>query len=188
MQPRDEPSPNGLDHEEQSSDPKTKTTNLETLTAEAANTAHDNPPTQDPESTNTPAPKGPTPQPDLLPAGWESRLAESGRRYFIDHYTRTTTWQDPRKNYAFRLIGLPKGWEIGEAENGRTYFVDHNTKTTTWEDPRSTDGHAREAAVPTSDGLPRASEKGLAQSEGVGLKSPSLLNRPMISSPLRAKL
>ena len=32
----------------------------------------------------------------LLPAGWDMRLTPTGRMYFIDHNTKTTTWDDPR--------------------------------------------------------------------------------------------
>jgi hypothetical protein len=38
-----------------------------------------------------------------LPAGWEKRLTEDGVPYFVDHNTRTTTFQDPRP-------GAPKGY------------------------------------------------------------------------------
>lgn len=31
-----------------------------------------------------------------LPSGWEMRLTSTGRVYFVDHNTRTTTWDDPR--------------------------------------------------------------------------------------------
>ncbi|PRP81875.1 NEDD4-like E3 ubiquitin-protein ligase WWP1-like [Planoprotostelium fungivorum] len=31
-----------------------------------------------------------------LPAGWEKRLDNKGRVYFVDHNTKTTTWDDPR--------------------------------------------------------------------------------------------
>ena len=31
-----------------------------------------------------------------LPSGWESRLISNGKTYFIDHNTRTTTYNDPR--------------------------------------------------------------------------------------------
>ncbi|KAI5896915.1 HECT-domain-containing protein [Schizophyllum commune H4-8] len=39
-----------------------------------------------------------TPNPNLgpLPSGWEMRLTSTGRVYFVDHNTRTTTWDDPR--------------------------------------------------------------------------------------------
>lgn len=32
-----------------------------------------------------------------LPPGWERRLAPDGRIYFVDHNTKTTTFEDPRK-------------------------------------------------------------------------------------------
>ncbi|PVV01573.1 hypothetical protein BB560_004005 [Smittium megazygosporum] len=31
-----------------------------------------------------------------LPSGWEMRLTGAGRVYFVDHNTKTTTWDDPR--------------------------------------------------------------------------------------------
>uniref|UniRef100_A0A8C1W790 E3 ubiquitin-protein ligase n=1 Tax=Cyprinus carpio TaxID=7962 RepID=A0A8C1W790_CYPCA len=31
-----------------------------------------------------------------MPAGWEARSAQNGRPFFIDHNTKTTTWDDPR--------------------------------------------------------------------------------------------
>ena len=31
-----------------------------------------------------------------LPDGWEERVHEDGRVFYIDHNTRTTQWEDPR--------------------------------------------------------------------------------------------
>ena len=69
-----------------------------------------------------------------LPAGWEMRTTADGRSYFVDHNTRTTSWNDPRQTSTNG--DLPPGWEMRLTQNGRIYFVDHNTRTTTWEDPR----------------------------------------------------
>jgi hypothetical protein len=34
---------------------------------------------------------------DSLPPGWECKLdALSGKHYFVNHHTKTTTWDDPR--------------------------------------------------------------------------------------------
>lgn len=74
-----------------------------------------------------------------LPPGWEQRITPEGRIYFVDHETRTTTWNDPRlqpKNNSAYSKPLPSGWEMRKNEKGRIYFVDHNTKITTWDDPR----------------------------------------------------
>lgn len=35
-------------------------------------------------------------QEDPLPPGWEMRITDEGVHYFVDHNTRTTTFQDPR--------------------------------------------------------------------------------------------
>ena len=50
--------------------------------------------TQHPPSAVT----GPATNPNLgpLPSGWEMRLTSTGRVYFVDHNTRTTSWDDPR--------------------------------------------------------------------------------------------
>lgn len=81
-----------------------------------------------------------------LPLGWEERRTPEGRPYFIDHRTRTTTWNDPRRNTPVaptvptipsNLGPLPSGWEMRLTSNSRVYFVDHNTRTTTWDDPRA---------------------------------------------------
>ncbi|XP_006860264.1 PREDICTED: NEDD4-like E3 ubiquitin-protein ligase WWP2 [Chrysochloris asiatica] len=63
--------------------------------------------------------------PDALPAGWEQRELPSGRVYYVDHNTKTTTWERP----------LPPGWEKRTDPQGRFYYVDHNTRTTTWQRP-----------------------------------------------------
>ena len=36
------------------------------------------------------------PQLSPLPSGWEMRLTSTARVYFVDHNTKTTTWDDPR--------------------------------------------------------------------------------------------
>lgn len=50
-----------------------------------------------------------------------------GRPYYVDHNTRTTTWEKPTP--------LPSGWERRVDPRGRVYYVDHNTRTTTWQRP-----------------------------------------------------
>ncbi|XP_061533207.1 NEDD4-like E3 ubiquitin-protein ligase WWP2 isoform X3 [Phycodurus eques] len=60
-----------------------------------------------------------------LPTGWEQRVLPHGRVYYVDHNTKTTTWERP----------LPPGWEKRVDQRGRFYYVDHNTRTTTWQRP-----------------------------------------------------
>lgn len=69
----------------------------------------------------------PPPAQTPLPAGWEMRLDRMGRVYYVDHNTKTTTWERPEP--------LPAGWERRVDSRDRVYYVDHNTRTTTWQRP-----------------------------------------------------
>ncbi|XP_030641880.1 itchy E3 ubiquitin protein ligase b [Chanos chanos] len=62
-----------------------------------------------------------------LPPGWEQRVDQNGRTYFVDHVEKRTTWERPDP--------LPPGWERRVDPMGRVYFVDHITRTTTWQRP-----------------------------------------------------
>ncbi|CAH1779730.1 unnamed protein product [Owenia fusiformis] len=62
-----------------------------------------------------------------LPAGWEMRIDQHQRAYYVDHNTHTTTWERPQP--------LPAGWERRVDNRGRVYYVDHNSRTTTWQRP-----------------------------------------------------
>lgn len=62
-----------------------------------------------------------------LPPGWEVRYDKYNRRYYVDHNTRSTTWERPQP--------LPVGWEMRRDPRGRVYYVDHNTRSTTWQRP-----------------------------------------------------
>lgn len=64
-----------------------------------------------------------------LPPGWEMRYDLYGRRYYVDHNTRSTSWERPQP--------LPAGWEMRRDARGRIYYVDHNTRTTTWQRPNT---------------------------------------------------
>jgi E3 ubiquitin-protein ligase NEDD4 len=99
-----------------------------------------------------------------LPQGWERRVDQLGRTYYVDHNTRNTTWHRPppqiqtpnvetlmaeqrdleerqrinqQSTEVVDLTGpLPSGYEMRHTPEGRAYFVDHNTRATTWTDPR----------------------------------------------------
>lgn len=83
-----------------------------------------------------------------LPAGWERRLDQQGRTYYVDDNTRSTTWNDPRDTAtrvspalappipSSNLRPLPSGWQMRMTSRGRLYYVDHNSQKTTWDDPR----------------------------------------------------
>ncbi|XP_074537442.1 itchy E3 ubiquitin protein ligase b isoform X1 [Halichoeres trimaculatus] len=84
--------------------------------------------TRQPTSSITPAvtPRVPV-NAGPLPPGWEQRVDQNGRVYFVDHVEKRTTWERPEP--------LPPGWERRVDQMGRVYFVDHITRTTTWQRP-----------------------------------------------------
>ncbi|XP_034939957.1 transcriptional coactivator YAP1 [Chelonus insularis] len=93
-----------------------------------------------------------------LPHGWEQARTPEGQIYFLNHLTRTTTWEDPRKTAAAASVAavaaaavesgkaspaatntlgpLPEGWEQARTPEGEIYFINHQTRTTSWFDPR----------------------------------------------------
>nr|XP_010344426.2 E3 ubiquitin-protein ligase NEDD4 isoform X3 [Saimiri boliviensis boliviensis] len=98
----------------------------------------------------------------FLPKGWEVRHAPNGRPFFIDHNTKTTTWEDPRLKITAHLRGktsldtssdlgpLPPGWEERTHTDGRIFYINHNIKRTQWEDPRLQNVAITGPAVPYS--------------------------------------
>ncbi|KAJ8482507.1 hypothetical protein ONZ45_g14927 [Pleurotus djamor] len=128
-----------------------------------------------PFSAMTPSQSMPDPRPTLaqnarreehnipLAPGIERRTDPHGRAYYVDHNTRTTSWNPPgvvppttrpplqpsiparpqstvapilTSTPSPNSIPLPEGWEERSTPEGRPYFVDHRTRTTTWVDPR----------------------------------------------------
>ncbi|KFD73367.1 hypothetical protein M514_04650 [Trichuris suis] len=100
-----------------------------------------------------------------LPTGWQTQVAPNGRKFFIDHNSKTTTWVDPRsgkptaipdrktyqpKHQCDELGPLPAGWEERVHVDGRLFFIDHNTRSTQWEDPRFYNPQIAGPAVPYS--------------------------------------
>lgn len=69
---------------------------------------------------------------NLLPPGWERRRSVSGEVYYVDHNTRTTTWDLPLTSTVAQLLG---GWEERQTAEGRSYYVDHNTRSVVWTRP-----------------------------------------------------
>ncbi|XP_048705419.2 E3 ubiquitin-protein ligase NEDD4-like isoform X6 [Caretta caretta] len=119
-----------------------------------------NPQSPQPSPYTSPKPQHKVTQ-SFLPPGWEMRIAPNGRPFFIDHNTKTTTWEDPRLKFPVHLrskaslnpndLGpLPPGWEERIHLDGRTFYIDHNSKITQWEDPRLQNPAITGPAVPYS--------------------------------------
>ncbi|XP_075387954.1 E3 ubiquitin-protein ligase NEDD4 isoform X2 [Tenrec ecaudatus] len=98
----------------------------------------------------------------FLPKGWEVRHAPNGRPFFIDHNTKTTTWEAPRWKIPAHsrvktsldapsdLGPLPPGWEERTHTDGRIIYINHTLKRTQWEDPRLQNVAVTGPAVPYS--------------------------------------
>nr|XP_008259621.1 E3 ubiquitin-protein ligase NEDD4-like isoform X1 [Oryctolagus cuniculus] len=137
-----------------------------------------NPQSPQPSPYNSPKPQHRVTQ-SFLPPGWEMRIAPNGRPFFIDHNTKTTTWEDPRLKFPVHMrskaslnpndLGpLPPGWEERIHLDGRTFYIDHSSqvlcgesdpgesvpaydsKITQWEDPRLQNPAITGPAVPYS--------------------------------------
>uniref|UniRef100_A0A915B110 E3 ubiquitin-protein ligase n=1 Tax=Parascaris univalens TaxID=6257 RepID=A0A915B110_PARUN len=85
--------------------------------------------TRDTMMPSTGAANGSAAADERLPEGWELRYDAYGRKYYVDHTTKSTTWERPS------TTPLPSGWEMRRDPRGRVYYVDHNTRTTTWQRP-----------------------------------------------------
>lgn len=53
-----------------------------------------------------------------LPPGWSVDFTMRGRKYFVDHNTKTTHWSHP-----LETEGLPTGWEKVQSPTHGTYYV-----------------------------------------------------------------
>ncbi|CAN8033169.1 unnamed protein product, partial [Ixodes persulcatus] len=47
-----------------------------------------------------------------LPYGWEAAVDKNGRSYFINHVSKTTTYEDPRKDYEEEPPPSPREVEL----------------------------------------------------------------------------
>lgn len=65
-----------------------------------------------------------------LPPGWSVDFTLRGRKYYIDHNTKTTHWSHP-----FEKEGLPTGWERIESPDHGVYYVNHITRQAQYEHP-----------------------------------------------------
>ncbi|XP_073724482.1 NEDD4-like E3 ubiquitin-protein ligase WWP2 isoform X1 [Misgurnus anguillicaudatus] len=118
---KDETTANGIDGSRLSCPPPSSPS----LISNPTDSTDPPPATETPSSTEQTGTTTETCAADALPTGWEQRILPHGRVYYVDHNTKTTTWERP----------LPPGWEKRVDQRGRFYYVDHNTRTTTWQRP-----------------------------------------------------
>lgn len=72
-----------------------------------------------------------------LPAGFEAQKSKSGRIYYIDHNTKTTSWLHPCGAQLGKPMteGLPHPFQRDFDQKGRAYYIDHDNRTTSWLNP-----------------------------------------------------
>ncbi|CAM9205097.1 unnamed protein product [Ectocarpus fasciculatus] len=97
-----------------------------------------------------------------LPPGWEARVQDDGRVYYVDHINKTTTYDKPQAPLPpgkqsllptadFRCCPYPNvarndvrllmlscrviDWSVKTTSSGQVYYENHVTKTTQWERP-----------------------------------------------------
>ncbi|CAM9261639.1 unnamed protein product [Pylaiella littoralis] len=110
-----------------------------------------------------------------LPPGWSAKTTSSGKMYYENHDTKSTTWERPTvpaghvsgPSYGrassggaspFSSVGgssvggeeapLPPGWSAKTTSSGAMYYENHITKSTTWKRPAAP---ATPAAAPSHD-------------------------------------
>ena len=67
-------------------------------------------------------------QDSSLPEGWEERRTSEGRVSYVDHNTKTYSWDHP--NSQKKGLGpMPAGWEVKQMADDRLFFVDHSEST-----------------------------------------------------------
>ncbi|XP_012256304.1 protein salvador homolog 1-like isoform X2 [Athalia rosae] len=74
--------------------------------------------------------RGEQPEELPLPPGWSVDFTLRGRKYYIDHNTKTTHWSHPLEKE-----GLPTGWERIESPEYGVYYVNHITRQAQYEHP-----------------------------------------------------
>ncbi|XP_022696414.1 scaffold protein salvador-like [Varroa jacobsoni] len=90
-----------------------------------------------------------------LPPGWSVDLTMRGRKYYVDHNTKTTHW-----NHPLEKEGLPTGWERIEHPEFGAYYVNHISRQSQYEHPCLT--HYGPLALPAPGGGPAGKGSGSA--------------------------
>ncbi|XP_070576882.1 protein salvador homolog 1-like isoform X2 [Ptychodera flava] len=67
-----------------------------------------------------------------LPPGWSVGSTVGGKKFYIDHNTKTTHW-----NHPLEREGLPPGWEKVESPEHGVYYVNHMAKKAQYRHPNA---------------------------------------------------
>ncbi|KAG1658624.1 Protein salvador 1 [Nymphon striatum] len=97
-----------------------------------------------------------------LPPGWTLDRTMRGRKYYVDHNTKTTHWSHP-------LEGLPTGWERIDSPEHGTFFINHFTRQAQYEHPFVTH-YSHQFPVQTASNSSTCLYRALQQKDYVNLQ------------------
>ena len=113
--------------------PSTNPTSVQSPTTTAATTAAGNPVVTSPTVQTSNVMRNFNPHEDQhgpLPSGWERRVDHLGRTYYVDHNTRTTTWNRPSNNQATVAIQAQQDADTARVGHNRRILADDLLGTT----------------------------------------------------------
>lgn len=105
-----------------------------------------------------------------LPPGWSVDFTLRGRKYYIDHNTKTTHWSHPLEKE-----GLPAGWKRVESAEHGVYYVSVITRQAQYEHPCA---QQYLPSIPESLSVGPSSPSSNSSSTGVG-GQPDFQAQPM---------
>lgn len=88
----------------------------------------------------------PTDAQQALPQGWEELVDVEGRTYYVDHNSRTTTYERPSMSDV--QASLAPGWQEVVDDDEQIYYAHHGSGTTTFQRPSWPRLSAATAALP----------------------------------------
>lgn len=90
-----------------------------------------------------------------LPEGYEEKETEKGRKFYMNHKEKTTSWIDPRDAMTKKTAWaecegdeMPYGWEMCyETDMNLKYWIDHNNEINTIDDPRLSENRKEQEGI-----------------------------------------
>lgn len=61
---------------------------------------------------------------------WEVKTHNNGKKYYVNHRTKTSQWENP--NMIGIELKIPEGWTKKTTHDGNPYYINHETKQTSW--------------------------------------------------------
>lgn len=104
---------------------------------------------------------------DRLPRGLECRQTSWGRTYYLDHNTKTTSWEFPKH------WDRPRRWDLGQTIEGEFYYIDVNTQNVSFDRPSDMEPIELESSMTKKVDVKKGDDGKTERSIGSG-------NRPIV--------